>query len=43
MVGCLTKPCQGQSRESSKGLEPQRVNNEKNGDHSLLTIKGLEM
>lgn len=29
MVGCLTKPCEGQSREINKGLEPQRVNREK--------------
>lgn len=28
MVGYLSKPCQ--SRESSKGLEPQRVNIKKN-------------
>lgn len=24
VVGCLTKPCEGQSREINKGLEPQR-------------------
>lgn len=40
VVGYLSKPCQ--SRESSKGLEPQRVNIKKNSDHSLLTIEGPE-